>query len=308
VTDTAAPPALARNVVEAWGDAGRRWLTDLPGLAAAVARDWDLDLDPGTPFVLSYNWVVAATRTDGTAAVLKLGLPEPGHLAREAAALDVFDGHGAVRLLAYDAERGALLLERAEPGVPARDLLPGHDEEATAVAVTVARHLHRPPPPGCALPDLVSYRGSFTGYLQAHPGDEPLPRHLVEAADRLFAELTATAPDRVVLHGDLHHDNLLSATREPWLAIDPHGVVGDPGFEIGALLYNPEPERRSGELLALVPARIEQLSDGLGQPVERVLAWGFVMAVLSEVWTTEGDGTPGSRALDVARLLYPRLP
>jgi streptomycin 6-kinase len=52
-----------------------------------------------------------------------------------------------------------------------------------------------------------------------------------------------------------------------------------------------------------VPASIEQLADGLGQPVDRIVAWGFVMAVLSEVWTTEGDGVPGSRPLDVARLL-----
>ena len=94
---------------------------------------------------------------------------------------------------------------------------------------------------------------------------------------------------------------------EPWLAIDPHGLVGDPGYETGALLYNPDPERRDSALLALVPARIEQLADGLGLPTERVVAWGFVKAVLSEVWTAQGSGTLGSRALDVARQLLPRL-
>jgi streptomycin 6-kinase len=83
--------------------------------------------------------------------------------------------------------------------------------------------------------------------------------------------------------------------------------IGDPGYDCGALLYNPEPWRREDHLLALVPARIEQLADGFGIPVDRVVAWGFVMGVLSEVWTAQGAGTPGSRALDVATMLYPRL-
>jgi streptomycin 6-kinase len=89
---------------------------------------------------------------------------------------------------------------------------------------------------------------------------------LVNRAAGLLVELSESATDQVVLHGDLHHDNVLRAEREPWLAIDPHGVVGDPGFEVGAMLYNPDPARRDRELLALVPARIEQLADGLGCP------------------------------------------
>ncbi|MDP9445081.1 MAG: aminoglycoside resistance protein, partial [Actinomycetota bacterium] len=130
----------------------------------------------------------------------------------------------------------------------------------------------------------------------------------VQRAGRMFDELCATASSRVVLHGDLHHDNVLRATREPWLAIDPHGWVGDPGYDVGAQLYNPNPDRHDDALLALVPARLEQIGDGLGLPMERVVGWGFVMAVLSEVWTAQGGGQPGSRALDVAHLLLPRLP
>ncbi len=57
-----------------------------------------------------------------------------------------------------------------------------------------------------------------------------------------------------------------------------------------------------------MPARLEQLADGLGLAPERVVAWGFVKAVLSEVWTVQDGGTPGSRALDVALQLLPRLP
>ncbi|MFI0407650.1 aminoglycoside phosphotransferase family protein [Actinomadura sp. 3N508] len=305
------PPALARNAVEVWGADGRRWLDTLPAIIDAVARDWRLRI--GRPFELSYHWVAEATREDdGSAAVLKLGPPQPGHLDIEAAALRFYDGRGAVRLLAHDPARGALLLERATPGTMARSLVPATDEEATAAVIAVMGRLHRtPPPPDCPLPELSTVSTSFKDHLRRFPGDDPLPRHLVERAGRLFDELCSDGTDRVVLHGDLHHDNVLRATREPWLAIDPHGYVGDRGYEAGALLYNPDLDDRDDDLLKLVPARIEQLADGMSLPIERVRAWGFVTAVLSEVWTAEAwtplEPTKPTRALDVAMHLLPHL-
>jgi streptomycin 6-kinase len=298
------PPTLARTITENWGTEGVRWLEALPRLLDEVARDWQLTIGP--PYALSINWVAAVTRADGSPAVLKLGVPD-GHLNDEAEALRIFDGQGAVRLLDQGPDRGALLLERASPGVPVATLVPADDEAATAALIGAARRLHRTPPPDCALPHLRTDGEAFRAHLARFPGDDPLPRRLVERAGGLFAELCASTPGDVVLHGDLHHDNVLSADREPWLAIDPHGAVGDPGYDCGAMLYNPGPDNRDDGLLALVPARTEQLADGLAMPLDRVVAWGFVMGVLSEVWTAQG-GTPGSRALDVATLLLPRLP
>ena len=297
---------LAGNVEMAWGAEGVRWLADLPALAASVAADWELETGP--PFPLSFHWVVPAKRSDGTAAVLKLGVPGSQHFADHAAALEAFAGRGSVRLLAHDPARGAQLLERAKPGTPARDLVPDRDADATAATIAVIRRLHAPPPPDCPLPDLAAQGADFAKYLRAYPDDGPLPRHLVERAATLHDELCASATARVVLHGDLHHDNVLRSEREPWLSIDPFGMVGDPASETGVLLYNPDPPLRDNALLELVPARIEQLADGLGQPVERVVAWGFVKAVLSEVWDVEGGHTEGGRALDVAWQLLPRLP
>jgi streptomycin 6-kinase len=302
---TAIPPVLARNVIGAWGADGRRWLADLPGLAAAVAQEWGLRI--GRPFDLSYHWVAPARRPGGAAAVLKLGVPGSDHLAIEVATLAAFGGHGAVRLLDYDPARGALLLERAVPGTPASALVPRQDEQATAAVLQVLTALHVAPAPDGPLPDLRTQAASFTEHLRTFPGDRPLPRSLVERAARLFDELCASAEHRVVLHGDLHHDNVLQASRAPWLAIDPHGLVGDPGYDLGALAYNPNPEVRDDALLRLVPARVEQLADGSGEPPERVLAWCFVKAVLSEVWNVEDGGPPRSRAVDVALQLLPRL-
>jgi streptomycin 6-kinase len=303
---------LARNVVGIWGNDGARWLADLPSTVRALARDWDLTV--GARYELSYHYVTAVVCGDGTLAVLKLGVPTGRSLAEEAPALAAFDGRGAVRLLRADLDRGALLLERITPGWRASDLVPDRDSEATSAAIGVMRRLHVPPPPGCRMPEALAQAQAqaFDDYLTVHGQAGPLSLDLVVRASGLMRELCASATERVVLHGDLHHDNILRATREPWLAIDPHGIVGDPGYEVGALLFNPDPDNRDEALTALVPSRVEQLADELAMPVDRVVAWGFVKAVLSEVWSAEGwasvaDRSPISRAHDVARLLLPRL-
>jgi streptomycin 6-kinase len=295
--------AFIHNVHGNWGEDGRRWLAGLPALIDEVAREHRLTV--GTPYPLSFNFVAPVRRADGSPAVLKLGLAQAGHVAKEADTLGFFGGRGAVEVLARDDDRGMLLLERAEPGGILRALVRDRDEEATAVLVAMMRRLHRPAPEGLVLEELSSRTASFDAHLARYGGDDPFPRRLVEQARDLLTDLCASAPRRVVLHGDLHHENVLAATREPWLAIDPHGVLGDPGYEVGAVLYNPfggdEP------VLKLLPARVEQFADGLGQPVERIVAWGFVQAVLSEVWDAESGATQPGQALQVALSLLPRL-
>jgi streptomycin 6-kinase len=290
--------ALLGNAVGVWGDQGRQWLAALPGLIEEIAGDWQLTVE--RPHPMTFHWVARVTRADGTPAVLKIGVVD-GHLDAEAEALRIFGGRGAVRLLAEDRERGALLMSSAEPGTPVAELVPADDPAATAALIEVGRRLHRPPPPGCTLPHLRDYAGSFRRYLAQDT--EPIPRPLVRRAARLFDELCATTPEDRVLHGDLHHGNVLHAGPDGWLAIDPAGLIGDPAFDCGAMLYNPDLELRDPALLRLVPARVEQLAAGFGQPIERVRAWGFVMGVLSEVWTAEATGVANTRALDVAVLL-----
>lgn len=288
-----------------WGAAGERWLADLPGLFDAVLAEWELR--PGEPYPLSFNWVCPVRRADGSPAVLKLGVPASDHLVDEASALRAFGGRGAVRLLARDADRGALLLEHARPGTLLRELVPGQDEAATAAVVGVLRRLHSAPVEGVTLPPVSQLTEDFAQHLSERPDTAGLPRRMVERAAGLFAELCDDAWPPVVVHGDAHHDNLVRAEREPWLAIDPHGRVGDPGSEIAPVLYNPDPWLRDDALLKLVPARVEQLADGLGIPLDRAIAWGYAGSVLSEVWTAEGGGRPEGRPLDVARLLERRL-
>jgi len=250
---------------------------------------------------LSYNYVAPAVRADGTEVVLKLGVPNP-ELVTEIEALRLFDGRGIVRLLEADTERGSLLLERLRPGTPLSRL--ADDEQATAIAAGVMGQLWRPAPAGHPFPTVQRWaaglerlRARFGG------GTGPLPIALVERAEALFAELIGSMADPVLLHGDLHHENILAAGRQPWLALDPKGVVGEPAYETGALLRNPMPEilRRPG-VGRILARRVDQLAGLLGFDRERVVGWAFAQAVLSAWWSLEDHGHGWEEAMACAEL------
>jgi streptomycin 6-kinase len=279
------PAEFIYTISNTFGEAGVRWLALLPELLEECTDQWSLaGLEPVAE--LSYNYVATARRADGGQVMLKIGVPNP-ELDSEMAALRVYDGRGAARLLAADEERSAMLLERLRPGLSLARL--GDDEEATRIAARVMRALWRRPPVGHSFRSvrdwaagLVRMRRHFGG------GTGPFPRKLTEKAERLFAELLDSMADEVLLHGDLHHWNILSAEREPWLAIDPKGIVGEPAYEVGALLRNeldwvtkkPDPQR-------LTARRVAILAEELNLERERTLAWGVAQAVLSAWWCVE---------------------
>ena len=294
------PADFAQRMMEVHGAAGRAWLAGLPGLLAACAADWGLKVGP--PFPLSYNYVAPATRADGTEVVLKVGVPCVG-LWGEMAALRVYDGRGSVQLLAADHERGVMLLERLRPGTTL--LAVEDDPAATEIAAGVMRALRHPPPADHAFRTVDAWAAGL-GKLRARFGGAtgPLPADLVLRAESLFAELLASQAPPVVLHADLHHGNILAATRAPWLAVDPQGVVGEPASEVGVWLHNPLPQLlQQPDPSRILARRIDQLSDLLGFDRTRIHAWGLATAVLSAWWSIEDHGYGWEGAIAVARLL-----
>ncbi len=295
------PPDFARRMVALYGTEGRSWLENLPELLEKCRRRWSLTL--GAPFEgLSYNYVVRARDADGDPVVLKVGVPNHELLA-EIDALGVYDGRGCARLLASDHELGAMVLERLTPGAMLVSV--EYDEQATRIAADVMQQLWRPLPAQHSFPTIEKWsdgmqrlRSTFDG------GTGPFPRRLVEAAERLFAELFASSREAVLLHGDLHHYNILTAQREPWLAIDPKGVSGEALYETGALLRNPVPYVATWpDLRQKLARRVDILSEHLQADRARIIGWGIAQAVLSSWWSYEDEGEVGEEALIIARAL-----
>jgi streptomycin 6-kinase len=142
--------------------------------------------------------------------------------------------------------------------------------------------------------------------LRPHYGGStgPFPARLIEEVESILPALAATAPAPLLLHGDLHYDNILAAERQPWLAIDPKGLVGEPAYETGALLYNPQPQLldvpHPGRILA---RRVNQLAEELHLDRARVRGWGIVRAVLSAWWHMQSTGEVWQGTLTCAELL-----
>lgn len=282
------------------GDDGKVWLEQLPALLENLRRRWSLEIEQPLSD-LSYNFVAQARRRDGTPVMLKAGVPDD-ELLSEIAALRHYDGRGCVMLLEADPDVGAMLLERLEPGTMLVDL---DDERATRIAAEVMQTLWRP------LPRLHSFvtveqwaqglerlRATFDG------GSGPFPPQLVEAAEQLFADLLASSSEPVLLHGDLHHYNILAAQRAPWLVIDPKGVSGEPLYETGALLRNPMPQVGGWpDLRRTLTRRVDILAEQLEADRARIVAWGLAQAVLSSWWSYEDEGEKGEEALVVAEAL-----
>lgn len=293
----AVPSEFVQRTRERLGPEGDVWLRRLPALVAEYAQRWDFS--PGSPFSLSFNYVIEVTCGDGSLAVLKLACPQH-EFETELDALRLVDGQGASRLLAADSEERAMLLERVVPGTDLTALALEDDESATSIAATVMRRLWRPLPADHSFPTVDVWGRGFARHRAAHEGTAgQLPAARFEQAEKLFDELCGSAGEPVLLHGDLHHFNILAGAREPWLAIDPKGLAGEPAYETGALLRNPwgiltgmpNPRR-------LLRRRIDQLSEELSLDRDRIRGWAIAQAMLSAVWSAEDND--GDRAFAVA--------
>ena len=152
-------PVFRANGSAVRGDAGVHWLAGISRLLGEIEGSWDVRIGP--PYELSYSYVAPATDSAGRPSVVKLTVPGAAQLDREAAALDGFAGHGAIRLLDRDDSRGALLLERAEPGRELAELGPDRDGEATAILCSVLQRLAAQPPAHHMLSGVADYGADF---------------------------------------------------------------------------------------------------------------------------------------------------
>jgi streptomycin 6-kinase len=248
--------------------------------------------------------VVAFGTRGGEPVVLKVVRRE-GDEWRSGEVLQAFGGRGMVRVHAH--VPGAVLLERLDPGTPLAEMaLGGDDDEATAILAEVIARISSPDSDLHPFVSIEDWGTAFDQYLAG--GDRQLPRALVEEARRVFAELCARQRGVRLLHGDLQHYNVLFDRRRGWVAIDPKGVLGEPEYEIGAALRNPdEPELFA--VRATVERRVRRYADALGMDPQRILAWSFANAVLSAVWGIEDGFAVDAEAppLRLARVLRPML-
>jgi streptomycin 6-kinase len=208
---------------------------------------------------------VRAELPDGTPAVLKLIYPhrESEH---EADALELWDGEGAVRLLRRDDSRSAMLIERCEPGTFLAER--GQDEALDVLNELLPRLWKRAGSPFRPLAEEAAWwvESLAAGWKAA---DRPYERRLLDAALEALRELPPTQGEQVLVHQDLHGENVLAARREPWLAIDPKPLTGEREFALASIVRSFE----LGDTRRDVLHRLDRLTAELGLDRERARGW-----------------------------------
>jgi streptomycin 6-kinase len=289
---------LVKKLVEVYEDVGRDWVQRFPELRQRFISEWDIAEVGETFSYVGYSWVAGCTLADGTKAVLKLAPPDK-EFANEIEALKIYDGRGAVRLLRSDSQATALLLERVEPGDMLYDL--EDDVAATEIAALTFQRLFRPLPAEHSFPTIERWGQAFERVRAKYNGGcGAFPVDLFEPAAEIYQDLCKDQAERVLLHGDLHHYNILRSG-DGWVAIDPKGLAGEPAYEIGPLLWNRT--HVDPDLRRLGRRRVAQVSEILGIDRQRLMLWGFGQSVLSILWTFEDHGTVREETLLLPRAL-----
>ncbi len=233
---------------------------------------WNLSQD-GRPIATHSSDLLPVLR-DGVPAMLKIAKhPEE----RRGSMLMVWwNGEGSARVLAHDGD--AVLLERATGNGSLAEMARNNaDGEASEIICAVAAKLHarRPQPP----PELISLRRWFEELEGAAHRFGGILRKSLETS----RELLENPQDTVVLHGDIHHGNILDAGPRGWVAIDPKGLVGERAFDFANIFCNPDMKVATARGRLATQATLVAKAAGLDR--QRLLQWIVAYAGLSAAWS-----------------------
>ncbi|MER5202881.1 aminoglycoside phosphotransferase family protein [Streptomyces sp. NPDC002825] len=286
------PAELVASQVRFNGAAGRAFVDGLPALAEEFLERWGLRVTGPSMHGVASLVLPVERVADGARAALKLQLVDD-ETAGEPLGLRVWDGGGAVRLLDHDPAAGTMLLERLDEARPLSTV--ADTREALGVVADLLARLVAvaAPPEGLrTLGDIAA--GMLAGVPAAAarlgPDDAALLRDCAAAVRDVAGE-----PGDRLLHWDLHFGNVLAAEREPWLAIDPKPLAGDPGFELLPALmdrFDPDDSLWGFDLLAEVAG-----------DRRRAAAWTLGRVLQNGLWDVE-DGEPG---LDPEQAAFARI-
>ena len=267
------------KIINAFGQTGKSWLDSLESTIQTYLEKWELTSE-GPVENLSYNYVIKVTDSAGAPFILKLGVPN-FDTRNEMKTLQIYNGDGCAKLLKYDLEDGVMLLERLVPG---RMLSTVSDEIVVIENYTkVWKEIRRPLLDGVSTPSLTHWFEGLTNYRNS--GDSQIALKHVQAAEEFFQQVMDSSEGTELLHGDLHHENILYSEENGWMAIDPKGVAGDPYFDVVSFLVNQLDSKVDPK--SILKLRVDTICEQLGLDRQRLLKASIALGTLYACWGIE---------------------
>ncbi|WP_342220430.1 aminoglycoside phosphotransferase family protein [Rickettsiella endosymbiont of Miltochrista miniata] len=292
------PKELIKNLINIHGVQGKKWLDALPSFLSSYEKKWQFILEDFFNNA-SFNVGAAVTLTNGSPAVLKCSIPSK-EFTNEIAALQHFNGIGAVKILRSDHHTGIMLLEKLTPGTFLEES--SNEMQNTIISVDLMNKLYKTIQAEeiSLFPSLANWFQGFDRLYQYFQGETgPFPKGLIDRAQAISKELLASMGPLVLLHGDLHYANILLSDKHGWLSIDPKGVIGEREYEI------PFPRiSEAGNVNKIsIKHRLDQFIEVSGFDRQRILGWAFSKAALAAWWSFEDNGEVWQPFLDCAEIL-----
>lgn len=283
------PTEFVDKVQRMFGDRGRAWLPTLPDIVTRCREKWGLAEGAPATF-MSMNWIEFTTTAAGDPVALKIGVPHDD-LFTEMEALRAFDARGAVRFLDADRDLAAILMERISPGTMLWEL--DDDAKQTRLAGKAMRELPVSVPALHGMPRLADQVAMAFARNRTLPEFVDLmPEELMRCAEDLLRQMLDDDPCQVMLHGDLHHENILLDERRGWLAIDPKGVIGPGPYQAARFLNNRIPDEDTTHARAdILRVRLNILSEILHHSPTALAAAAFVDCILGTSWAFQDEGS-----------------
>ncbi len=274
---------FVQKVTGAFGAVGQDWLNTLLERVDRICNKWNLHTLTPVPN-LSYNYVLKGLDGHECPIILKLGL-HGFDFQNEARTLETYNGAGCCRLLRFDDGEGAMLLEQLDPG----SMLSRLDDEEAVIEhfVHVWRLIRRPTQSAShRVPTIKQWSAGLDRYKEAFATlNGPIPLLDIERAEMYFNEFFSADEPLELLHGDLHHENILYSSERGWLAIDPKGVLGSRYCDTVSFfinhLHNKENPRD------LLKFRVKKIEEALGLDEIKLLKAGVAMSTLYACWALE---------------------
>ena len=278
------PERFRHYATREFGKKGEAWLEELPSILVRCCDKWGLTLGRPTEEI-KVNYIAYVEMDNGEEAVLKVGVPHADFSA-EMEALAIYEGRGINRLIDCDKALNAMLLERLRPGEMLDSV--GNMHEQSEIAARILQNLHATPPPSHhTLPHFMDWMRS--AFADARSCKDPeRARGYIEQIPRVESMMgILMAPDepQILLHGDLHHWNILSDADRGWMAIDPKGVIGASCLDVGRFINNAMGfGETAAEKRKILLEAVTVFSGVLRENEERIFAGAFCDKIMGSSW------------------------